>query len=438
MMFNSHFLVLAVAFGTSWLSLPVTGSVIPKEQIIESRQDTGNKWVDTWTSMPQLVEPGNLPPSPFTSQGAVFNNATLRQTLHVSIGADRIRLQISNTFGGSDLPITEAAIALPTGGEAGVGNIEPSPIAGLTFNGATSVTIPKGEVAYSDPIDFSVAAESMLTLTLYLAAGQTRNSITGHPGSRTTSWMQEGNQIDATSITGSSVAHWYFVSGVEVWVPASLSSFIILGDSITDGRGSDDNKNNRWPDLLLARMQTSQLTAIGVDNQAAGGNRVLQDGLGPSLISRYKRDAIGQEGVKYIMIFEGVNDIGTAGTDQNTQTRLGDNLISAFTQIANDARAAGILIFAATITPFSGPGQSYSDPTREKTRQRVNSWFISSGLFDAVVDFDAVVRDPATPSQLAPEYNSGDYLHPNVAGYQAIADAFPLDIFTATANKRTV
>ncbi|KFY78150.1 hypothetical protein V499_02586 [Pseudogymnoascus sp. VKM F-103] len=351
-MFNSHFLVLAVAFGTSWLSLLVTGSVIPKEQIIESRQDTGNKWVDTWTSMPQLVEPGNLPPSPFTSQGAVFNNATLRQTLHVSIGADRIRLQISNTFGGSDLPITEAAIALPTGGEAGVGNIEPSPIAGLTFNGATSVTIPKGEVAYSDPIDFSVAAESMLTLTLYLAAGQTGNSITGHPGSRTTSWMQEGNQIDATSITGSSVAHWYFVSGVEVWVPASLSSFIILGDSITDGRGSDDNKNNRWPDLLLARMQTSQLTAIGVDNQAAGGNRVLQDGLGPSLISRYKRDAIGQEGVKYIMIFEGVNDIGTAGTDQNTQTRLGDNLISAFTQIANDARAAGILIFAATITPF--------------------------------------------------------------------------------------
>ncbi|KFZ06067.1 hypothetical protein V501_07729 [Pseudogymnoascus sp. VKM F-4519 (FW-2642)] len=421
-MFNSHFLVFAVAFGTSWLSLPVTGSVIPKEQIIESRQDTGNKWVDTWTSMPQLVEPGNLPPSPFTSQGAVFNDATLRQTLHVSIGADRIRLQISNTFGGSDLPITEAAIALPTGGEAGVGNIEASPIAGLTFNGATSVTIPKGEVAYSDPIDFSVVAESMLTLTLYLAAGQTGNSITGHPGSRTTSWMQEGNHVNATSIPGSSIAH----------------CFVILGDSITDGRGSDDNKNNRWPDLLLARMQTNELTEIGVDNQAAGGNRVLQDGLGPSLISRYKRDAIEQEGVKYIMIFEGVNDIGTAGTDQNTQTRLGDNLISAFTQIASDTSAAGILIFAATITPFSGPGQSYSNPTREKTRQRVNAWFTSSGLFDAVVDFDAVVRDPVTPSQLAPEYNGGDYLHPNVAGYQAIADAFPLDIFTATASKRAV
>ncbi|KFZ18286.1 hypothetical protein V502_04166 [Pseudogymnoascus sp. VKM F-4520 (FW-2644)] len=420
MMFNSHFLVLAAAFGSSWLSLPVTGSVLPKEQIVESRQDTGNKWVDTWTSMPQLVEPGNLPPSPFTSQSAIFNDATLRQTLHVSIGSERIRLQISNTFGGSDLTITEASIALPNNGEAGVGGIEASPIAGVTFNGAASVTIPKGEVVYSDPVDFSVAAESMLTLTLYLATGQSGNSITGHPGSRTSSWMQEGNKVNATSISGSSVAHWYFVSGVEAWAPDTASSFIILGDSISDGRGSDDNKNNRWPDLLLARMQTNQLTEIGVNNQAAG------------------RDAIEQAGVKYIMIFEGVNDIGTAGTDQNSQTQVGDKLISAFTQIAKDALAAGILIFAATITPFSGPGQSYSDPTREATRQRVNAWFTSSGLFDAVVDFDAIVRDPATPSQLAPEYNGGDYLHPNVAGYQAIADGFPLDIFTAAASKRAV
>lgn len=185
-------------------------------------------------------------------------------------------------------------------------------------------------------------------------------------------------------------------------------------------------------------MRTSQLVEIGVNNQAAGGNRVLQDGLGPSLISRYKRDAIDQAGSKYVMIFEGVNDIGTAGTDQNSQTQVGDNLISAFTQIANDAHAAGILIFAATITPFSGTGQSYSDPNREATRQRVNAWFTSSGLFDAVVDFDAIIRDPATPSQLAPEYNGGDYLHPNVAGYQAIADAFPLDIFMTTASKRAV
>lgn len=184
-------------------------------------------------------------------------------------------------------------------------------------------------------------------------------------------------------------------------------------------------------------MQENQLTQIAVDNQAAGGNRVLQDGLGPSLISRYKRDAIQQAGVKYIMIFEGVNDIGTAGTDQNSQTQVGDNLIAAFTQIANDAHAAGIPIFVATITPFSGPGQGYSNPTREATRQKINAWFTSSGLFDAVVDFDSIVRDPAAPSQLASQYNSGDYLHPNVAGYQAIANAFPLDIFSATPGSST-
>ncbi|KFY12897.1 hypothetical protein V491_06617 [Pseudogymnoascus sp. VKM F-3775] len=397
-MFHNHFLVLAVAFGTSWLTLPATGSVFSRGKNIESSQAEDGQWVDTWTSMPQLVEPNNLPPSPFTSQDAVFNDATLRQTLHVSIGAERIRIQISNTFSGTDLQITEAAIALPSGGESGVGSIEASPIAGLTFNGAASVIIPKGEVVYSDPIDFSVAAESMLTLTIYFAAGQNGNSITGHPGSRTTSWMQKGNQVNVSNISGSSTAHWYFVSGVEAWVSATSSSFIILGDSITDGRGSDDNKNNR----------------------------------------RYKRDAIDQAGSKYVMIFEGVNDIGTAGTDQNSQTQVGDNLISAFTQIANDAHAAGILSFAATITPFSGTGQSYSDPNREATRQRVNAWFTSSGLFDAVVDFDAIIRDPATPLQLAPEYNRGDYLHPNVAGYQAIADAFPLGIFMTTTSKRAV
>jgi len=177
-------------------------------------------------------------------------------------------------------------------------------------------------------------------------------------------------------------------------------------------------------------MQNSQLAQIGVNNQAAGGNRVLQDGLGPSLISRYRRDAIQQAGVKYIMIFEGVNDIGTASTDRGTQTRTGDSLIAAFAQIATDARSAGIAVFAATITPFSGPGQSYSNPTREATRQRVNTWILTSGTFDAVVDFDGIIRDPATPSQIAARYHGGDYLHPNGAGYQAMADGFPLDIFT--------
>lgn len=176
-------------------------------------------------------------------------------------------------------------------------------------------------------------------------------------------------------------------------------------------------------------MQTNGLSQIGVDNQAAGGNRVLQDGLGPSLISRYQRDAITQSGVKYVMIFEGVNDIGGAGTDTGTQTQIGNQLIAAFKQIAADAKKAGLLVFAATITPFSGSGQSYSNPNREATRQTVNKWIQTSGTFDAVIDFAKILGDPNTPSQLASKYDGGDHLHPNVAGYQAIADNFPLDIF---------
>lgn len=180
-------------------------------------------------------------------------------------------------------------------------------------------------------------------------------------------------------------------------------------------------------------MQTNNLTAIGLGNQAAGGNCVLSMCLGPSLVSRYQRDAITQQGVKYVMIFEGVNDIGGAGTDSSTQTTIGNNLIAAFKQIAADSKKAGYKVFAATITPFCAPStsqQAYSNPTREATRQKVNNWILTSGTFDAVVDFDKIVHDPANVAQLQSKYNSGDYLHMNAAGYQAIADAFPMNIFT--------
>ena len=224
--------------------------------------------------------------------------------------------------------------------------------------------------------------------------------------------------------------HWYFVSGIEVWAPKTSSSLIILGDSITDGRGSTDNANDRWPDLLLTRMRKNGVANVGIGNQAAGGNAVLQGGLGPTLLSRYKRDAIQQQGVKYVMIYEGVNDIGGGGTDTGTQARIGDQLKSAFQQIARDAKAAGYKVFAATITPFGGNGQSYSNPNREATRQKVNKWILSNGgTFDGTIDFAKSVADPNMPSQLASKYDGGDHLHPNPAGYQAIADSFPLDLF---------
>ncbi|KAK0652562.1 SGNH hydrolase-type esterase domain-containing protein [Cercophora newfieldiana] len=406
---------------SSWVTAAPSVQDEKRDVILQARE--GEKWVATWTSMPQLVESNNMPPSPFSS-GGVFKDATLRQTLHMSIGADRIRIQISNTFGGSDLPITAATIALPTGGKAGVSGIDASTVKPLTFNnGAESVKIARGQVVYTDPIDFKIAPQSMITISLYSQPGQSGSSITGHPGSRTTSWMQAGNRVKDATMSGSSTKHWYFVSAVEAWAPSNASALIILGDSITDGRGSTDDANNRWPDLLLARMQKAGITHIGVNNQAAGGNTVLSGGLGPPLMQRYKRDALSMQGVKYVMLFIGVNDIGNSGGGVASQ------LQNAFKTVVADCKKAGFVTIGATVTAFGGQGQSYSSPAREQQRQQLNQWILTSGTFDHTVDFAKIVDNPSRKDQLASQYDGGDHLHPNVAGFQAMADGFPLDIF---------
>ncbi|CZT51349.1 related to lysophospholipase L1 and related esterases [Rhynchosporium secalis] len=389
--------------------------------------------------MPQLCEPGNLPPAPFTQTGAVFENSTIRQTLHMSIGGPSIRIRLSNAFGVSDLSITAVTVALPAKGLAGVSAIVPNTVKPVTFSGSSSYIVPNGGLIVSDPIDLKVEAQSMLTVTIYLADGQksSSNAVTAHTGSRTDSWLSKGNQVSALSFTDPSsvsVAHWYYVSAVEVYVPQTSRAFVIVGDSITDGRGSDTNQNNRWPDRVLKKMQLNPSTAnIAVINQGAGGNRILHDGLGPSAFSRIDRDVFGHSGVAYAMIFEGVNDIAGA-TDPTTQKQIGDRLIASFTQIAIRVKTFNMPVFAATITPFSAPGYnvskaSYSNPEREKTRQRINEWIRTSGTFDHVLDFDKWLRNETNPSQMIEDYHDGDYLHPNAKGYQRIADMFPLDIF---------
>jgi lysophospholipase L1-like esterase len=187
-----------------------------------------------------------------------------------------------------------------------------------------------------------------------------------------------------------------------------------------------------WPDLVLARLQANNYTNVAVCNQAAGGNRVLKEGLGPSLISRYQRDAINQPGVKWVMVYEGVNDIGNEPTSTQSQTAVGDALIKAFTQIVSDAKRAGLVTIGGTITPFGAPSpsqQGYSDKNREATRQRVNKWILESKTFDHVVDFSAMVESKSSPGQLDSKFHGGDYLHPNAAGYKTMSDGFPLEIF---------
>jgi lysophospholipase L1-like esterase len=371
--------------------------------------------------------------------GAVFVNSTVRQTLFMTAQANQIRLKISNVFGGSNLPITAITVALSANNTAGIHQIQPATLQKVTFAGKDGISIPNGALAVSDPINFPIKAQQIVTVTMYLAKGQTSNSITSHPGSRTTSWWQFGNAVDAaqlavTDSSTQSAAHWYFLSSIEAWVPPKQGSFLIVGDSITDGRGSTNNQNNRWPDLLFRRLQKSPATKhISFGNLAAGGNRILADGLGPNAFGRIDRDVLAHPGVRYAMVFEGVNDIGTGATTKEAQSAIYDGITQAYEQMVTLIHAHGIPVFAATITPFGAPSnvtiQPYSDPEREITRQRVNKFIRESGTFDAVVDFDKLLADPKIPSQLNPLYDGGDYLHPSVAGYQYLADQFPVDIF---------
>ncbi|MFD6427051.1 SGNH/GDSL hydrolase family protein [Streptomyces sp. NPDC060198] len=395
-------------------------------------RQAGTHWVNTWTSMPQLTEPNNMPPAPFTQDGKVLDDTTLRQTVHVSVGGKQVRLRFSNAFGGAALPLTSVSVALPAGGRAGASAIRPATFRTVTFSGSASTVVPVGSQAVSDPLDFDVAPGTNLTVTVYLAHGQASNSVTSHPGSRTTSYLLAGDHVRDEDLTGAaSAAHWYFLSGVEVWSPDTTAAAVVVGDSLTDGRGSTTDANNRWPDQLLDRLRSRPDTAsTAILNQAAGGNRVLNDGLGPNALSRVDRDVLAQSGVEWALVFEGVNDIGTAEATEAAQQRTADDLIAAYDQIIVRAHTRGIRVYGATLTPFGG-NDPYDDPAgyREQARQKVNAWIRTSGRFDSVVDFDKAARDPQNPRRLLPAYSDADHLHLNPAGYAALAAAVPARLF---------
>ncbi|KAK4673191.1 hypothetical protein QC763_109650 [Podospora pseudopauciseta] len=399
--------------------------------------DDGSQWVDLWASMPQEVEPHNLPPAPFTGEDSIYTNTTIRQTIHLTQPAPHIRLSLSNEFGGpsADLHISAVTIALPLNGTAGSPSVQPRTLRQVTFSGGSkSFTIPNGAIAISDPIrNLNVKAETNLAVTIYIQQGQQGKRISGHPGSRTSSWFINGDHTKAADLPSEAVRvdRWFILSAVEGWVDKkrTLGSLVIIGDSITDGRGSTTNGNDRWPDQLLRRLESQRRGGSGMSviNQAAGGNRVLADGLGPNALGRIARDVLAHNGVKYVVLFEGVNDLGTAAEGDLVKT--GDRLIQAYEQIITRLHGRGIAVFGATITPMSGPGQAYGEPRREEQRVRVNRWIRTSGRFDAVIDFDKAVRDPKNETRLRPEYDTGDYLHLNPTGYKAMAEAVDLRLF---------
>ncbi len=378
-------------------------------------QASARRWVATWTAPAQLTEPRNLPPPPG------LHGSTLRQVLRVSLGGGRARVRFSNVFGDGPLVIAEARIARSLG--SSVIDAESSRV--LTFDGLDSVVIAAGEMVTSDPLEFDVAALGDLAVTVYLPTAPP--DVTGHPGSRTTSYLQAGNHASAPALPEAvTTDHWYVLTGLDVLADGAPEAVVTLGNSITDGRGSGTNKNNRWPDNLARRLQADPRTKnVAVLNAGIGGNAVLAGGLGPPALTRLDRDVFRQEGARWLIVLEGVNDLGTAdGADAG---RVATDLIAAYQQIIAQAHAHDIRVYGATILPFGG--SFYDHPEREVARQRVNRWIRESGAWDAVIDFDAILRNPADPARLLPTADTGDHLHPNEEGYRMMADAIDLGLF---------
>jgi lysophospholipase L1-like esterase len=371
--------------------------------------------VGAWSAAPQRVEDRNLPPAP----GLAGN--TLRQVVHVSLGGDGMRLRFSNAFGGRPLGIAAAQVAVSAGGSAivqGTGRA-------LAFGGRTGITIKPGDEVISDVIAFPLRPLSEVTVTL--AFDSVPPEVTGHPGSRTTSYLQTGNAVAESALPhAATTEHWYVISGIDVPARDGSAAVAVLGNSITDGRGSTTDHNDRWPDNLARRLQADARTAnVAVLNQGIGGNRVLRGGLGPPALARFDRDVLGRCGVRWLIVLEGVNDLGEARGEAEATTTARE-LIEAYRWMIRRAHERGIRVYGATILPFGG--SFYEGPGREAARQTVNGW-IRSGEFDAVIDMDAAMRDPAQPSRLRADGDGGDHLHPNAAGYVTMANAIDPSLF---------
>ena len=383
------------------------------------------KWVGSWAASQQLVEPRN------SLAGDDLRDSTLRQVVHLSLGGAELRLHLSNRFGTAPLHFNSIHIARPV--SVSSAKIDRSSDKALTFSGKAEVTVPAGADYISDAAVFPVRALSDLTITLHVEDPPT--SQTGHPGSRATSYFVHGDLVSAADLpTAQKVEHWYFIAGVDVTVPGDSAAIVTLGDSITDGHGATTDENNRWPDQLARRLQAaSARQPLAVLNQGIGGNRLLLDGLGPNALARLDQDVLAQAGVRYLMVLEGINDIGTLTRDKDASPAEHDSLVQrivgAYEQIVTRAHTHGIKVIGATILPFAGSQYYHPGPASEADRQAVNRWIRTPGHFDAFVDFDKVTRDPAHPDRLLPEFDCGDHLHPSPGGYGAMASAVPLSLF---------
>ena len=384
--------------------------------LLASPASAQTHWVGSWATSQQIPEERNaLAPHD-------LDDATLRQTVHLFFTGASIRVRLSNAFGTAPLRITTAHIARAKA--PGSDAIDPASDIALRFSGANEVTIPAGAEYVSDPVTL---AATDIAISLHFET--TPAQQTSHPGSRTTSYLLKGNHVAAAALSGAkSFDHWFNIAGIDVL--GGQGAVSVVGDSITDGRGSTTNGNDRWTDALAQRLASAG-RRIGVLNHGIGGGKVLADGLGPNAMSRFDRDVLAQPGVRWVIVYEAINDIGTFDPDGAKPKTAHDELVrqitTAYSQMIEKAHAAGIKIYGATITPFLDCEAYHPKPISEADRVAVNAWI--RGHFDAVLDFDAAVRDPARPDHLASAYDTGDHLHLSPAGYRALAAAIPLSLF---------
>ena len=400
-------------------------SVVPAHSASHAKTKA-QVWVASWGTSQQIPEPQNA------MQPDDLRDATVRQIVHLSVGGQFLRVHLSNAFGTEPLHFTSVHIARPISPSTSA--IDPASDRPLLFAGSPEVIVPPGSEFVSDQLDYPVAALSDLAVTFHLDAPPPRQ--TSHPGSRATSYFVHGDLVSAPDLTEARhVDHWYQLTAVDVLETQGAAAIAVLGDSITDGHGATTNGNDRWTDILAQRLQASPSTrSIGVSNQGIGGNHVLTDGLGPNALARFDRDVLAPAGVRWLIVFEGVNDLGGLGLHPDAtpadHAAFVQRILAAYEQIVLRAHAHGLRVYGATITPFVGSGYYHPGSTTEADRQAINAWIRAAGHFDAVIDFDSVIRDPQNPDHLLPAFDCGDHLHPSPDCYKAMGEAIQLSLFT--------
>jgi lysophospholipase L1-like esterase len=375
------------------------------------------EWVGTWAASPMLAG-GGFSMRPFAG-------TTLREVVHISTGGDQVRVRFTNEFGIDPLTINDVHVAL----SAGAGAIQPGSDHALTFGGAAGVRIAPGAAVFSDPVALAAAPLSDLAISFYIP-NQILRAETIHSFGDQDNFSAEGDVAGAATLSQpSTFSSWYFLSGVEVPATAGSRAIVTFGDSITDGAHSTANANRRWPDVLAARLQQQHgLEHVSVLNEGIGGNRVLNEVAGPSALSRFDRDVLAQDGVKYLIILESINDIGHLARPTGPEDVIdAAQLEFGLRQMIDAAHAHGIKVYGATLTPYAGA--NYDSDKGEQIRGQVNDWIRSSGVFDGVIDFDKMTRDPANPTRFLPADDSGDHLHPGDDGYKAMGGGIDLNLF---------